>query len=774
MRRLTPNTTYYFAIKIQDEVPNTSAISNVVNITTANLLPTVTNISPTTADNGVASTLTITGTNFTSSGTTVVRLISDDNTFHLPNVTYVSATQLTAVVPIGAPTGTYKARVINNNGRSAPSSATYIVTAAPTPLPVVTNLIPQMVASNTAVSGVKIFGKNLTGATAVKFGNTAATSFTVISDTKITADVPGLTVGEYDVKVTTIAGTNSISAVKFKVSAPVVVNTDTTEDTTTSEVIDLGDTNVIPVQITLTTDTSETATQATDTDAEIEVVIPPQTTVTDSEGNDYTGDINPPRVVKPDESVLTGLPEDAVVIEMGNPEKTIHFDQDFVATVTVTASAEPDIWYYNKDTGAYELAGKTGIKDGTHYVPGGTKLGQEDSTYTMGLLLDHMSNYIINVDPHITSAPTATAGQNITITGTNFHPTGANVYFDGAAGTVVSRTSTTQIVVTFPTAGSYILKVENPDKRSDTTSITLTAPAPPPPVGGGGGGAPAPPLITASGVFTKSTTLYSDDRVAKLLFNEGTVGYTKEGEPLSESYAIEMSEIYIVEMEAPPPPPEGAYIIGLVYDFGPDGATFNPPITITFTYNESLIPEGIPEENLLLAWWDAASDQWVPLRVFIIAPELNIITGLVSHFTPFAVLAYTHPAASAAFTASELLIIPTEVDIGETVNTIISIANTGGQSGSYEVTLKINGLVEASKNVTLAAGDSELVSFDIVKDTAGTYSLDVAGLTGSFTVKEKPVVSPAKSTNWPVLGGVIAGVVVLGLLIFFLARRRAY
>ncbi|GAI28612.1 unnamed protein product, partial [marine sediment metagenome] len=139
--RLTSNTRYYFAIKIQDEVPNTSDISNVVNIATANLLPTVTNISPTTGDNGGAITLTITGTNFISSGTTVMRLISDDNTFHLTNVTYVNATQqLTAVVPIGAPTGTYKARVINNNGRSALSSATYIVTAAPTPPPVVTTI----------------------------------------------------------------------------------------------------------------------------------------------------------------------------------------------------------------------------------------------------------------------------------------------------------------------------------------------------------------------------------------------------------------------------------------------------------------------------------------------------------------------------------------------------------------------------------------------------------------------------------------------------------
>ena len=482
--RLTPNTTYYFAIKIQDEVPNTSAISNVVPITTTNLLPTVTDISPTTGDNGQAETLTITGTNFISSGTTVVRFISDDNTFDLTSVTYDSLTQLTAVVPQGAPMGTYKARVINDNGTSALSSATYVVTAAPTPLPVVTNVIPQMAASNTAVSGVQIFGENLTGATAVKFGDTAATSFTVISDTKITADAPGLAAGEYDVKVTTAAGTNSLSAVKFQVCDPVVINADATQDITTSGAVDLGDTHVTPVQLTLTTDDSETATQATDTDAEIEVVIPPQTTVTDSEGNAYTENINPPRVVKPDESVLTHLADNAVVVEMGNPEETIHLDKDCVVRLVVTSSTQPLIWYYNKDTKAYELAGKDGTIGGVTYVQGGTKLGQDGNIYTMGVLLDHMSSYINGVKPTITSAPVeAIPGENITITGVNFDPVEAEVYFDGTAGSIISR-SLTQIVLTVPGfEGTYTLKVENRDGLCDTTDITLASPDSPP-VGG--------------------------------------------------------------------------------------------------------------------------------------------------------------------------------------------------------------------------------------------------------------------------------------------------
>ena len=84
-----------------------------------------------------------------------------------------------------------------------------------------------------------------------------------------------------------------------------------------------------------------------------------------------------------------------------------------------------------------------------------------------------------------------------------------------------------------------------------------------------------------------------------------------------------------------------------------------------------------------------------------------------------------------------MLIIPTEVDIGETVNIITLVTNTSGQSGIYEVVLNINDVAEASSQVTIAAGDSALVSFSTAKDTAGTYLIEVNGLTGSFTVKER-------------------------------------
>lgn len=336
---------------------------------------------------------------------------------------------------------------------------------------------------------------------------------------------------------------------------------------------------------------------------------------------------------------------------------------------------------------------------------------------------------------------------------------------------------------------------------STTAAVTVTAtPAFVSEPGGGGGGVrPSPtPLVTAAGMFTQRVFLYSEDGVVELLLREGTIGLTEVGEPLSEvaagemdeTYMEEMGEVYIVKVEAPPPPPLGAEFIGPVYDVGPTGTIFRPQISLSFTYNEDLLPEGVAEENLILARWDEADEQWKPLEVFIVAPEINIITTRIDHLSLFAILAYARPADFATFAASSLLVVPTEVDTGEKVIIVIAVANTGGQSGSYEVVLKINGLLEASQEVTIAPGDSELVSFDIVKNTAGTYSLEAAGFTGSFTVREKPasptvtppstvtplpsIVTAPSPINWPVIGGIIAAVVlaIAAMIYSFLIGRR--
>jgi hypothetical protein len=140
---------------------------------------------------------------------------------------------------------------------------------------------------------------------------------------------------------------------------------------------------------------------------------------------------------------------------------------------------------------------------------------------------------------------------------------------------------------------------------------------------------------------------------------------------------------------------------------------------------------------------------------------------------------FTTLPGAAAFATSKLSISPSEVYIGETVAITVLVTNTGDGAGSYKVTLKINGVVEATEDITLNAGASGEVTFTTAKNVAGSYSVGVDGLSGSFTVKEKaspppppppPVKPPIK---WPLIGGIIGAVVVVGLIIVFVARRRA-
>jgi len=239
------------------------------------------------------------------------------------------------------------------------------------------------------------------------------------------------------------------------------------------------------------------------------------------------------------------------------------------------------------------------------------------------------------------------------------------------------------------------------------------------------------------GRVTSDVVAESVDGKAGLDIPKDTIAKTAEGQPLRE--------ISIIPMEDPPAPPVDASIVGLTYDLGPDGATFDPPITLTFTYDPDEIPEDFNEEDLVIAIWDG--EKWVELEGCVVNTATHTITAPVSHFTPFTIITPA-PPAPAAFSVSSLSVLPAEVEPGETVTIAVSIANTGGESGSYTVVLKIDGVKESEKRVTVAAGGSKTVSFSVTKEEADSYTVTVDGLSVSFTVA--PVVVPPEPAAFSV------------------------
>ncbi|MFR9750049.1 IPT/TIG domain-containing protein [Nocardia sp. 004] len=170
-------------------------------------MPTITAIFPTFGPPSGGNSVIITGTGFT--GPTSVYFGGTATTFTLDN-----PTQITALAPPGS--GTVQVTVVNAGGVSNGVAYTY---GAP-PLPTLTAIVPT---SGPATGGtvVVLTGTNLTGTTAVTFGATPATSFTVNSATQITAIAPA-GAGTVAVTVTTAAGTSNALGYTY-IAAPTIL-----------------------------------------------------------------------------------------------------------------------------------------------------------------------------------------------------------------------------------------------------------------------------------------------------------------------------------------------------------------------------------------------------------------------------------------------------------------------------------------------------------------------------------------------------------------------
>ncbi|WP_460112409.1 IPT/TIG domain-containing protein [Streptomyces platensis] len=169
---------------------------------------TLTGVGPNRGPTRGGNTVTLTGTNFTSA-TTVTFGSTPATSF-----TVVSPTNITAVVPPGA-AGAVAVAVTTPGGTATLQTAYFYVNA-----PVLAGLAPAagpLAGGNT----VTLTGTHLVEATAVRFANTAAGSFTVISDTQITAVAPAGTAGPADVTVTTAGGTSN--ALTYTYLAPPVL-----------------------------------------------------------------------------------------------------------------------------------------------------------------------------------------------------------------------------------------------------------------------------------------------------------------------------------------------------------------------------------------------------------------------------------------------------------------------------------------------------------------------------------------------------------------------
>jgi hypothetical protein len=182
--------------------------------------PTVTSLSLTSGSPAGGDVIDIIGSYFT--GVTGVQFgtVAAAFTFHTDS-------WITATVPPQAQ-GTVDVRVTTTRDISATGSGDQYTYANPT-APTVTGVFPSS-GPDAGGATVTVIGSHFTGASAVKFNTTAASSFTVLSDTALTVTAPAGTL-TVDITVTTPSGTSSTSSADHytynATSAPTVSGRDT-------------------------------------------------------------------------------------------------------------------------------------------------------------------------------------------------------------------------------------------------------------------------------------------------------------------------------------------------------------------------------------------------------------------------------------------------------------------------------------------------------------------------------------------------------------------
>ena len=283
--------------------------------------------------------------------------------------------------------------------------------------------------------------------------------------------------------------------------------------------------------------------------------------------------------------------------------------------------------------------------------------------------------------------------------------------------------------------------------------------------------------VTSDGEVKVDLEAVSDDGVVTLYITKGVLAQTKN--------EFRLSKIVVSPMEEIPPAPENGHIIGEVYNFTPVGATFDPFIELEIEYNHSQLPDDVNEKDLLIAYYDEDDSKWLELDS-VVYTRKNTVIAEVDYLTSFAIIGYEVIIAPAAFTISELVVSPTKANTGEVVDISVVVTNTGGKTGIYEVVLKIDGVVEATREVMVSAGASKEVSFFAARDVAGSWEVDVNGLEGSLTVRTPPLpvtptptfaplvppTVPEPETPWGLIGGIIGGLFIAGGFVYWFWQKR--
>jgi hypothetical protein len=414
--------------------------------------PSITSVSPTDGSPAGGTAVTITGNSF--SGATSVSFGVNPATSFTVN----SNTSITATAPAGTAGSRVDITVTGPGGTSSTLPADQFTYG-----PQVTRVAPAT-GSPAGGTSVVITGAGLTGATAINFGSTPATSFTVNSATSVTAVTPAGS-GSVNVTVTTPAGTSPISSSDtFVYTSPVPSVSSVSPasgSTAGGNTVTLGGngfTGATTVSfggnpatgITVLSSTVITAVAPAGSAGTVDVTVTTPGGTSAANPNDHYTYGSAVTSVSPHTGSTAG---GTVVTVTGN---------GFTGSTAVDFGSTPGtslVVNSNTSVTVTSPAGAVGTVDVRVVTPSGTSpvVGGDAFTYSTSLPT------VASISP--TSGPTA-GGTTVTITGNGL--TGATaVAFGGVAATGVTVNG----------AGTTVTAISPAGSAGSTVAVTVTTPA---------------------------------------------------------------------------------------------------------------------------------------------------------------------------------------------------------------------------------------------------------------------------------------------------------
>jgi len=146
--------------------------------------------------------------------------------------------------------------------------------------------------------------------------------------------------------------------------------------------------------------------------------------------------------------------------------------------------------------------------------------------------------------------------------------------------------------------------------------------------------------LSETGEVGETVTVRTGNGAGSVTIGEGTLARDENGDPLGEVTVASVGAAGIPQ--APP-----GTTIGFALDCGPAGATFDPPVTLTYTLSAEEWAKIGDTAILQVMWYNPGTGEWQEVAATVNAAT-RTVTAQVSHFSIYALTwAAASPAAEA-------------------------------------------------------------------------------------------------------------------------------